>query len=149
MKLYVFAVAVLVFIVDALTKSAALSALAQGKSIKVIPGIFHLTLVLNKGAAFGIFKDKISFFIMLSIAAVILITFYTIRKKNLDIILSSALGLILAGTAGNLLDRIRLGYVIDFFDFRIWPVFNVADSAITIGVAILMLNILLRKSRAR
>lgn len=146
MRLYLLLLASSVFILDRVTKFAALAALSDGRSVKVLPGIFHLTLVLNKGAAFGLLRDQRMFFILLSIFAVLFIIFYIRAKKNMGFVLSSALGLILAGTIGNLVDRIRFGCVIDFLDFRVWPVFNIADSALTIGVGILILDIICIRS---
>jgi signal peptidase II len=75
----------------------------------------------------------------------LLITAYLVINKVKDRVFAVALGLILGGAVGNLIDRIWLGYVIDMFDFRVWPVFNVADSCITVGTVILAVNILFRK----
>ena len=143
MRLCAVSVAVSVFILDRLTKSIVMASLLQGRSVKVLPGIFHFTLVLNKGAAFGFLRGQRIFFILLSILAALAIAAYIFSRKNIGMVLSSALGLVLGGTIGNLIDRVRLGYVIDFLDFRVWPVFNVADSAITAGVAILIIRILI------
>ena len=75
-----------------------------------------------------------------------LIIMYAWRCRAMTLSMSLALGFILGGAAGNLVDRIRSGYVIDFLDFRIWPVFNIADSAITIGAGLLILNLFLNRS---
>jgi len=140
-----FLTALLVLFLDRAAKITAAGALAHGKSIAVIPGKFHLTLVLNKGAAFGILKDQISFFILLSAAVIIFIVIYLWKNKTGSILTLVASGMLLGGAAGNLADRIMFGHVIDFLDFRIWPVFNIADSAISIGAAILAASVLLRK----
>ncbi|MEJ2471334.1 MAG: signal peptidase II [Desulfuromonadales bacterium] len=117
------------------------------ESVPVIRGLFHLTYVRNKGAAFGILSDsaiRIPFFITVSIVAMIGILWYirTIRDDRRLAVLS--LSLVFAGACGNLIDRIRLGEVIDFLDLfwnnYHWPAFNVADSAITIGVALLVIE---------
>lgn len=118
--------------------------LLPGESIPVIKDIFYVTLVRNKGAAFGIFKSQISAFIILSIIAIFLIAYYFPRLNKKAILAKLGLALILGGAASNLIDRIRFGYVIDFLDFRIWPVFNIADSALTVG-AILVIAQLVRK----
>lgn len=141
MILYLLSIASSVLILDRVTKFIASSRLSVGQSIAVLPGIFHVTLVLNKGSAFGLLKDQRIFFITISIFAVSFILVYMFRHKAMGLVLSSALGLILGGAAGNLIDRIRFGYVIDFLDFRVWPVFNVADSCITIGTLILVSRI--------
>jgi len=119
--------------------------------VPLIKGIFHLTLIHNRGAAFGILKNHTPLFIFISILAVILIYFAIQNNKSQKYsFYNISLALILSGALGNLIDRLRLGYVIDFLDFRIWPVFNVADSAITIGAILLGYSILKNtETRAR
>ena len=131
-------------LLDRITKILAVKILLQGQSIKIIPGVFHFTLVLNRGAAFGIFKGQTALFIALSLLAIVFILIYTLRKRREDPLLSLSLGLVLGGAAGNLIDRIMFVYVIDFFDFRVWPVFNIADSCITIGMFFLMARAFLK-----
>jgi signal peptidase II len=110
-----------------------------GQTIPVIQDFFHITYVKNPGAAFGILTDKKWFFIIVTIVVLILLFYlvYTIGKQN-DF-LSITIGLVAGGAIGNLVDRIQSGLVIDYLDFRgIWPyVFNIADSAIVIGVILL------------
>jgi signal peptidase II len=120
--------------------------LSLSQSFPVVRNIFHITLVHNSGAAFGILKNQTLLFILTSLAAFILIVqaFRNSKAKRFGLYYLS-LSLVLAGGIGNLIDRLRFGYVIDFLDLRIWPVFNVADSAITIG-AILLGYLLLFKS---
>ena len=101
-------------------------------SVPLIKNILHLTYIENTGAGFGLFKNMNSLLIWVAII-IIGIIFYNynkIPKENLPQIMT---GLIVGGAFGNLISRIFLGYVIDFIDFRIWPAFNIADSAITIG----------------
>ena len=138
----VFSIASALLILDRVTKYLITSVLFEGQSIPVIPDIFHLTLVLNKGIAFGLFKGRQYFFILLSGLAILSIAAYLWRRRRVGARLSLALGLILGGALGNVIDRVRLGHVIDFLDFRVWPVFNVADSAITIGAVLLAWNVL-------
>ena len=101
-----------------------------------------MTLVHNTGIAFGFFKDQGIVFIIIPIIAIILLVFNVFYYRQNDEALSRpyiiAFSLILGGAIGNLIDRIMYGYVIDFIDFRIWPVFNIADSAITIGAVIIL-----------
>lgn len=137
-------VASFVFLLDRFTKIAAVSNLSYGQSIKILPNLFNFTLILNNGTAFGLLRGQNAALALLSVLAITLIIFYILKNKSLDPVVSLALGLILGGALGNLFDRVRFGYVIDFLDFRIWPVFNIADSAITIGMAILILKILRR-----
>ncbi len=121
---------------DQLTKFLAVKYLLLNESYSLIKGLFHLSLIHNRGAAFGILKGQLSLFIAASVFAIALI-YAGLKDARQSRIYRISLGLILAGALGNLIDRISYGYVIDFLDFRIWPVFNVADSAITIGAVLL------------
>jgi signal peptidase II len=119
-----------------------------GQSIVVVPGFFNLTYVRNKGAAFGIFADsslRLPFFIAVSTIAVLAIFWYLRRLQGDQRLLRFSLSLIFAGALGNLIDRIRLHEVIDFLDVywrqHHWPAFNVADSAITVGVCLLLIDL--------
>ena len=144
-------------IIDQLTKFIILKNFQPGNSFPVIKNIFHITFVCNKGVAFGIFSETGSIFIWIpfiaAISIVLILTFFkkialghcrrqfSRKVKCTRIFLS----LILAGAVGNLIDRIRFGYVVDFLDFRIWPVFNIADIAITVGTALLILQMFKHK----
>jgi signal peptidase II len=116
-------------------------------NFQVIPGFFNLSYVRNPGAAFGIFQHKQFFLIGVSLVAAGILLFLLFYEREDRKGLLLALALILGGTCGNLIDRVRWRYVIDFLDFYIgkhhWPSFNVADSAITIGVGVLILATLL------
>lgn len=136
--LFALSIASLVFILDRLTKVIISNYVSFGHSIGVIPNIFHITLIFNKAAAFGLFGHNRIIFAAVAIIAIAAIILYLFRRKGASPILASAFGLILGGAAGNLFDRIRFGCVIDFLDFRVWPVFNIADSCITIGALILV-----------
>lgn len=140
----VFIIVTAILFFDQLSKFILTKYLAQNQSIPVINGVFHLTLIYNRGAAFGILRNQVPLFIVTSIFAVILI-YCAIKKNSHRKLYSLALCLILAGALGNLADRLFFGYVIDFLDFRIWPVFNLADSAITIGAVLLSWEILFKK----
>ncbi len=131
-----------VIFLDQLTKFLITRNLLYNQSIPVIKGIFNLTLIHNRGAAFGLLKNQVPLFISTSVFAIILI-YFSLKNNKHRKSYSVSLALILAGALGNLIDRLFFGYVIDFLDFRIWPVFNVADSAITIGAILLALSILL------
>ena len=135
-------VASLAIVIDRVTKFLVFNNLFEGQSIGVIPRIFHLTLVLNTGTAFGLFRGRNQFFIAASILVIALVVTYVLLDKRKDLLVLGALGLILGGAIGNLIDRILFGYIIDFLDFRVWPVFNIADSSITIGSALLVLKVL-------
>lgn len=136
-----------IFLLDRITKIIALVYLNIGDSTPLIKGVFHLTLVENRGGAFGLFKGAPAIFLIVS-----LVTLFSIIGLSRQIARRPApfrisLGLIAGGAAGNLFDRIAFGHVIDFLDFRVWPVFNIADSAITIGVALLLWDTLNKKRR--
>ncbi|MDD5432203.1 MAG: signal peptidase II [Candidatus Omnitrophica bacterium] len=135
-----------VLFLDQLTKFLVVKNLALGSSIPIINGIFHLSLVHNKGAAFGILKNQVPFLIATSLFTIILF-YFALKDNKHKIFYCVSLSLVLAGALGNLIDRVRVGYVIDFLDFRIWPVFNIADSAITIGAVMLGWSILTEKEK--
>lgn len=151
----VFFLAGVILILDQATKLWIQNTIPLWESKTVIPGLFNLVHVLNKGAAFGFLADldgnmQTYFFIGITGLAVVLIfhLLRTVHRK--DNYLFAALGLILGGALGNLIDRIRVGMVIDFLDFYFgshhWPAFNVADMAISTG-AILLLVSFYRKKR--
>jgi len=136
----IWALALFALILDQLSKYIVSSSLDIGQSKDIIKGIFSVTLVYNTGAAFGIFKNQALFFIIISILAIAFIAVLIKRKTGTLSLADFALGLILGGAIGNLIDRLRFGCVIDFLDFKVWPVFNIADSAITIGVFLLIIS---------
>lgn len=127
----------LVLALDRLTKYLVVKNIPLNQSLPLIKNIFHITLVYNTGAAFGLMKNLNYLFMAVSLLAIILITIHLKSRTSVNRIFTLSLVLILAGTVGNLIDRIFFGYVIDFLDFRIWPVFNFADSSITVGAILL------------
>ncbi len=135
-----------ILLLDQASKFLVSKNLFYNQSLPVIKGVFYISLVHNRGAAFGILKNQLWLFIATSLFAVTLILF-NLRENRLNRIYQFSLGLILAGALGNLIDRLLHGYVIDFLDFRIWPVFNVADSAITVGAVLLGWKILFKVKR--
>ncbi len=133
----------LIIITDRLTKIYFSKVLSLGESLPLIRNVLHMTLVHNTGIAFGLFRDKGVVFIIIPIIAAILLIFNIYYYKNHKILSRTyivAFSLILGGAIGNLIDRIFFGYVIDFIDLRIWPVFNIADSAITIGALVILIK---------
>jgi len=126
-----------------LTKNYISGFLDLNESIAVIGNILRFTLVHNTGIAFGFFKDCGIVFIIIPVILTGLLVYnvyYYRHSPSMSRVYIVAFSLILGGAIGNLIDRIYLGYVIDFIDFRVWPVFNLADSAITIGAAIILLK---------
>jgi signal peptidase II len=132
---------------DRLSKYFVSQNILLNQSLPVIKNIFHLTLIHNTGAAFGIFKNHNYLFIFISILAILFIYLQSRKEKSTEMILKVSLALISSGTIGNLIDRIYFGYVIDFLDLRIWPVFNIADSSITVGAILLAYSILKSKNQ--
>jgi len=150
---------IIVLVLDLATKIAIDANLSYADKIPVIPGFFYLTHVRNTGAAFGLFSDapqlyRMIFFISVSLIAVgIIVAFYRNLSPG-DRLAALALGLILGGAVGNLIDRIFRQEVVDFLHFRIWrgyswPDFNVADSAIVVGVGLLVLELLASEGEQR
>ena len=151
-------VAVLVIVLDQASKEWVRGAFSLHDTIPVIPGFFNLAHVLNKGAAFGFLNNpdsswQIWFFAAVTCVAVGFIYYLLKTADRGDRFFIWGLGLILGGALGNLIDRLRFGHVVDFLDFY-WgtahfPSFNLADSAITVGAACLILDELLRMRRER
>ena len=135
------AVVAAVLLLDQATKWLVVQKMPFEGSIPLIKNIFHLTYVENTGAAFGILPDQVAFFIGVSLVAIVLLVLYYRQTPKDDYWLKSALCRIMGGAVGNLIDRVRLGVVIDFLDFRVWPVFNLADVAISVGVSMLVFHL--------
>ena len=139
-------IGILVFIIDQLVKHLVVSTMHLGQSLPVIKGIFHITYVLNPGAAFGMLEHQRWFFIVVALAAVLLgVAFYK-KLQQESFLMRSGAGLLLGGAVGNLADRIQSGLVVDFLDFRVWPVFNIADIAICAGAGMLIFDIWQRRN---
>lgn len=132
----------LVIVIDQATKYWIQSRMAYGESWPIFTDIFHITYILNPGAAFGILENKTWFFIAVALVLLAGVVYLYPRLPE-NIIVKLGTGLLVGGAIGNLIDRVRIGYVIDFFDFRIWPIFNVADICIVCGVACLAYFLLL------
>ena len=145
-RIFFLLLAGFVVLLDQLTKALAETFLTPGTSHPVVAHVFHLTLVENQGIAFGLFPgaDK-SLLVIITLSIAILIA-VGLRSAKLPWKTHVGIGLILGGALGNWIDRIRVGAVIDFLDFRVWPVFNLADSAITIGVCLYLGLILFKKA---
>ncbi len=138
-NILIFSMALFVAILDQLTKFIARQNLQLNQSTPIIKNILHITYITNTGSAFGLLKGLNLFFILFSIAVIVVILYNLKKIKRNEKLLQFAVGLLLGGTIGNLADRIAYGAVIDFIDFRVWPVFNVADSAVTISVVLLII----------
>ncbi len=127
-------VSIAVLVLDQITKNLALKHMYAGQSIPLIENTFHLTFIQNTGIAFGLFQNSNFFFLITSLAIMLGVIYVLLHTPKGEKSTHALLGMVLGGAMGNIVDRIFLGYVVDFLDFRIWPVFNVADSAITIAI---------------
>lgn len=135
------AVALAVIALDQVTKALVIANLGlyeQWAPVEALRPYFTFTYVQNTGAAFGIFPNGGIFFMLIAVVVAGVILYFYREMADGHWALSVALGLQLGGALGNLIDRVRLGYVVDFFDFKFWPVFNIADSAIVVGVFLLL-----------
>ncbi len=152
MKLTIIAIAVVCL--DQISKAIILKTLPLYQSVEVIPGFFNLTHIHNPGGAFGFLADQTStlrhfVFLIVSLLAIGLIFYFYKKTPQSHPWLASGFALIFGGAIGNIIDRLRLGEVVDFLDFYIgrwhWPAFNVADSAVTIGIFIFIYHMVLKK----
>ena len=138
--------------IDQLTKWWAVQTLASGHEIKIWEGVLHFTYLENRGAAWGIFSGKQIFLIALTAIIIIamLVYLFKMAKTKVDLGYQIAFILIISGAIGNLIDRVRLNYVIDFIYFKLidFPIFNVADILVVCGVFLLMLCIFLEEKKA-
>jgi signal peptidase II len=142
-----------VVVLDQVTKHAIRVSFSLGESKTVLSSFFNLTYVRNTGAVFGCFQHQNEWLVLVSLAVLCLIVFFYYYLINGQAVCSVAMGLIAGGIIGNLIDRLRLGWVTDFLDFYLhnshWPAFNIADSAICAGVGLYLLASLLSLRRSR
>jgi signal peptidase II len=154
--LILLAVTSVVIVLDQLTKYSIVDKFRLGESIPVIWNFFNITYVQNTGAAFGLLSHanpafRIPFFIIVPLVALCSIAYVFRKVPDRDLNLALALSLVISGAVGNLIDRLSLGYVVDFLDFH-WhggyhfPAFNVADSAICTGVGLIMLDLIIQEN---
>ncbi|HPD60473.1 MAG TPA: signal peptidase II [Thermodesulfobacteriota bacterium] len=152
--LFLLGVSLAVIILDQISKSWIEHNVSLYQSIQVIPNFFHITHIKNTGGAFGILSEFTgryfkTFFILFTLLAIGVVGFFYCKLKPNQKAPALGIALIIGGAIGNLIDRIRLGGVIDFIDVHYyslhWPAFNVADSAITIGAVLLGVLIFLKK----
>ena len=126
------------FVADQLTKALVASTVSPHESLPLLPPVMYLTYVQNTGAAFGLFKGQQLLFIVLSVLVIGWLAWEFLTRPAMPRLTLWASALVMGGATGNLIDRMRLGYVVDFIDLRKWPVFNLGDSAITMGVTLLI-----------
>lgn len=134
--------ALLVVVLDQVSKYYVVMHFAPGESVPVLEHIFHWTYVLNPGAAFGMLEGSRWLFVVIAVGVIAGVGFLRRDIAAKGLLCSCGTALFTGGALGNLIDRARQGLVIDFIDFRVWPVFNVADIAICTGVGLIIWSIL-------
>lgn len=148
-RLWYLLITVLVLMADQLTKYWVATSLQTQGDISIIKGILTFSYTENRGIAFGMFNNQNMqwYLVFISVAAIIVVVFYLLRSSTANRILLVSLSMLAGGIGGNLIDRIRLGRVIDFIEVsyrsHYWPVFNLADTAISIGAFLLALDLFL------
>ena len=145
MAVYPILIAAAIVALDQVIKNVLVKALAEGQ-ITIIKNFFYLSYVENYGIAFGMFRNKTLFFIIAISIISAFVAFMIYKLRRVSVPVTICLSLILGGALGNLIDRIRLGFVIDYLHFTIFPpVFNFADSAIVVGAILLSLILVFNK----
>jgi signal peptidase II len=141
--LVLIATAAVVFLADQLTKALVVANVAASEQIELLGGVVQIWNVRNRGAAFSLFQGEIALFLVVTVLALAMIVYFHRSLRDRSLWLQALLGVILGGTLGNLVDRLRQGYVTDFVSVGIgdlrWPTFNVADSSIVVGIGLLVL----------
>lgn len=135
-----FSMAAFFLALDQITKLIVIKTMLVGQSIPVLSDVFHITYVQNYGAAFGLFQKKWYLFITVAAISISVIIYYSKFLAPNNLWVQLALALLLAGALGNLIDRLKYKFVIDFLDLRFWPVFNIADIVIDVGVGMLIVE---------
>lgn len=142
-----YVLALIVIITDQISKWFIVKEMEQSESIVVIKNFFSITSHRNKGAAWGILENQMIFFYIITLVVVIGIIYYMQKYAKENALLAMSLGLLLGGALGNFIDRLFRNEVVDFLDFKIinynYPIFNIADSALFIGVVILIIYVII------
>ncbi len=123
---------------DQYLKIRVMDSMTLGESIPIVDNFFHFTYVLNPGAAFGILPNQRVFFLCTGAVLLLATAYFYPRIKKNDRLLKFGVINLVSGSTSNLIDRFQTGYVVDFLDFRIWPIFNIADVAIVFGMCVVI-----------
>ena len=134
--------------VDQVVKALVVRVFAVGTSLPILPGVLSLTYVRNTGIAFGMLSGFPLLVTVLAAMTVVFLVYYHEGRWRRNPTGRVAVGCLMGGAVGNLTDRIRLGYVIDYLDLHVWPVFNLADAAVVCGGALLLLALIRQKRGA-
>lgn len=147
----VYIISIIIILLDQITKSFAINHLKGSKPISIIEGVFEFVYVENRGAAFGILQDRRTLFIIITILVISFVVVYAYKNSNqLTLFSKITLAMLIGGAVGNLIDRIRYGFVVDFIKVDLirsynFPVFNIADIFIVISTILLAYVILFDK----
>ncbi|WP_409253635.1 signal peptidase II [Bacillus sp. SCS-153A] len=151
--MFYYLIALIVVALDQLTKWLIVQNMTEGQSITVIENLFYITSHRNQGAAWGILQGQMWFFYIITIGVIIGIVYYLEKQAKGDKLFSMSLALLLGGAIGNFIDRLFRKEVVDFLNTYIFkydfPIFNIADAALTIGVGLLIINMLLEERREK
>ena len=131
-------------IADQAVKHLVRTTMVQGQSIPIIENIFHITYIENPGAAFGILANQRMLFLILTAVIVGVMIYLYCSLSNKKSLTAISLGIVVSGAIGNFIDRFMQGTVTDFLDFRIWPIFNIADIAICVGLALICYFVIIK-----
>ena len=134
--------ALFIVIMDQVSKFYIQTHMALGMSIPILQNVFHITYILNPGAAFGLLENQTTFFVVIAVFMVLVTIYFYPKIPKQYKLLRLGTGLMVGGAMGNVIDRIKTGYVVDFFDFRIWPIFNIADVGIVCGVGCIIFTVI-------
>lgn len=142
----IFVIALVLLVADQFTKQLVTSNLLIGESVPQEAPV-RFTYVVNTGAAFGMLPQYSVYLVLIAVVVIGMVLFYQRYLPNDNLLIKVALGLQMGGAVGNLVDRLRYGYVVDFIDTRVWPVFNVADFSISLGVCLLAYYLIFSKEK--
>ncbi len=140
-----YLIAIIWLLFDQVSKYYVMNHFVLGESLPVIQNVFHFTYIINHGAAFGMLTNQRWFFLAVALVLIIVYGIYRKQVNNGPLILRVGSALLISGAIGNGIDRYILHGVVDFFDFRIWPIFNIADIGICIGVVCIIYYLLTSK----
>lgn len=146
---HLLCIALLIVILDQFTKWIVASSFYLHESHMVVPRILSITRIHNTGIAFGMLPGMSDVLMVVTFASIIVVFYFYLTLEYRNNWITVACGLIIGGAVGNLLDRFRLGYVVDFIHFSFWPAFNVADSSVSVGVGLLMIGFFLAEREAK
>ena len=140
-----YLIAIIWLLFDQVSKYYVMNHFVLGESLPVIQNVFHFTYIINRGAAFGMLTNQRWFFLAVALVFIIVYGIYRKQVNNGPLVLRMGSALLISGAIGNGIDRYILHGVVDFFDFRIWPIFNIADIGICIGVVCIIYYLLTSK----